>query len=179
MCIRDSFLLMSYDNQMNRIITAVSKLPKSCDKISPPTIDPSMFPELDLSPVDDGEVGDIDILANPTDGPVNVSATEPRETSAECVAKIREGLAIGAAVGALTLPAFLLLIGLTPAGPVAGGWFAGSMGAGLTAGGPMATLQSMAMLGSIWKSIMFGAAFTTTGIGAGLMAALESKYCQD
>ena len=39
----------------------------------------------------------------------------------------------------------LWTVGLTVAGPVAGGLFAANMGAGLTAGGAMATLQSLAM----------------------------------
>ena len=36
-------------------------------------------------------------------------------------------------------------LGLGTAGPVAGGWFAAHMGAGLCAGSAMATLQSVAM----------------------------------
>lgn len=40
-------------------------------------------------------------------------------------------------------------MGLGAAGPVAGGWFAANMGAGLSAGGLMASLQSLAMGGNV------------------------------
>ena len=106
-------------------------------------------------------------------------AIDAHTTSAACAKAIRTGIAVGAGVGVLTLPAFLTAIGLTPAGPVVGGWFAGNMGAGVAAGGIMATLQSMAMLGSVWKAIAIGGAFTTTGAAAGLMVGLESQFCTD
>ena len=56
----------------------------------------------------------------------------------------REGDRRGRGRGAV-LPTFLLAIGLTPAGPVAGGWFAASQGAGVAAGSWMASWQSMAV----------------------------------
>ena len=47
--------------------------------------------------------------------------------------RIGLGLGIGGIAGAAVLPTFLLAIGLTPAGPLAGGWFAASQGAGVAA----------------------------------------------
>ena len=70
---------------------------------------------------------------------------------------------IGGIAGAAVLPTFLLAIGLTPAGPVAGGWFAASQGAGVAAGSWMASWQSMAMFGSLAKSLTVGAGFAATG----------------
>ena len=69
---------------------------------------------------------------------------------------------IGGIAGAAVLPTFLLAIGLTPAGPVAGGWFAASQGAGVAAGSWMASWQSMAMFGSLAKSLTVGAGFAAT-----------------
>ena len=84
---------------------------------------------------------------------------------------------IGGIAGAAVLPTFLLAIGLTPAGPVAGGWFAASQGAGVAAGSWMASWQSMAMFGSLAKSLTVGAGFAATGAGAGALTAskLESE----
>ena len=78
---------------------------------------------------------------------------------------------IGGIAGAAVLPTFLLAIGLTPAGPVAGGWFAASQGAGVAAGSWMASWQSMAMFGSLAKSLTVGAGFAATGAGAGALTA--------
>ena len=78
---------------------------------------------------------------------------------------------IGGINGAAVLPTFLLAIGLTPAGPVAGGWFAASQGAGVAAGSWMASWQSMAMFGSLAKSLTVGAGFAATGAGAGALTA--------
>ena len=61
----------------------------------------------------------------------------------------KKATVIGGIAGAAVLPTFLLAIGLTPAGPVAGGWFAASQGAGVAAGSWMASWQSMAMFGSL------------------------------
>jgi hypothetical protein len=52
---------------------------------------------------------------------------------------------VGAKVGALAVATGFVLIGLSPAGPVAAGWFAANSGAGIAAGSAMAMLQSLAM----------------------------------
>ena len=85
--------------------------------------------------------------------------------------RIGLGLGVGGIAGAAVLPTFLLAIGLTPAGPVAGGWFAASQGAGVAAGSWMASWQSMAMFGSLAKSLTVGAGFAATGAGAGALTA--------
>ena len=82
---------------------------------------------------------------------------------------------IGGIAGAAVLPTFLLAIGLTPAGPVAGGWFAASQGAGVAAGSWMASWQSMAMFGSLAKSLTVGAGFAATGAGAGALTASKAE----
>ena len=89
--------------------------------------------------------------------------------------KIGLGLGIGGIAGAAVLPTFLLAIGLTPAGPVAGGWFAASQGAGVAAGSWMASWQSMAMFGSLAKSLTVGAGFAATGAGAGALTASSER----
>ena len=81
----------------------------------------------------------------------------------------------GGIAGAAVLPTFLLAIGLTPAGPVAGGWFAASQGAGVAAGSWMASWQSMAMFGSLAKSLTVGAGFAATGAGAGALTASKAE----
>ena len=58
------------------------------------------------------------------------------------------GCAAGVVVGAALAPVALSAIGLSTLGPVAGGWFAANMGAGLTAGSSMALIQSAAMTGA-------------------------------
>jgi hypothetical protein len=98
--------------------------------------------------------------------------------SSSCAKSIKIGLGVGAGVGAVTLPIILVALGLSPIGPIAGGWFAANQGAALAAGGAMATMQSMAMFGSLAKSIMIGVGFTATGAGAGLATALQSKFCK-
>jgi hypothetical protein len=65
--------------------------------------------------------------------------------------------AIGSYGGAAVAVVALTFIGLTPVGPVAGGFFAANMGAGLTSGSAMAVLQSAAMTGT----------FVTGGVCAG------------
>eukprot|EP01040_Poterioochromonas_malhamensis_P017040 gene17040-19494_t len=55
------------------------------------------------------------------------------------------GTTVGATVGCGAVAVGLKLTGLSLMGPVAGGWFAANMGAGLAAGSGMATLQSTAM----------------------------------
>ena len=89
--------------------------------------------------------------------------------------RIGLGLGVGGIAGAAVLPTFLLAIGLTPAGPVAGGWFAASQGAGVAAGSWMASWQSMAMFGSLAKSLTVGAGFAATGAGAGALTASKAE----
>ena len=96
-------------------------------------------------------------------------------TSVNANANAKIGGIAGAAVGAAVLPTFLLAIGLTPAGPVAGGWFAASQGAGVAAGSWMASWQSMAMFGSLAKSLTVGAGFAATGAGAGALTASKAE----
>lgn len=62
-----------------------------------------------------------------------------------------------AAVFAGTVPAFFLLIGLGPLGPIAGGLFAAQMGAAVLAGSIMAILQSVAMTAAYGASCGFAA----------------------
>ena len=90
-------------------------------------------------------------------------------------ATVTWGVGIGGIAGAAVLPTFLLAIGLTPAGPVAGGWFAASQGAGVAAGSWMASWQSMAMFGSLAKSLTVGAGFAATGAGAGALTASKTE----
>ena len=87
----------------------------------------------------------------------------------------KKATVIGGIAGAAVLPTFLLAIGLTPAGPVAGGWFAASQGAGVAAGSWMASWQSMAMFGSLAKSLTVGAGFAATGAGAGALTASKTE----
>jgi hypothetical protein len=101
-------------------------------------------------------------------------------TARACESRDQEGgrgkaTIIGGIAGAAILPTFLLAIGLTPAGPVAGGWFAASQGAGIAAGSWMASWQSMAMFGSLAKSLTVGAGFAATGAGAGALTASKAE----
>ena len=101
-------------------------------------------------------------------------------TARACESRDQEGgrgkaTIIGGIAGAAILPTFLLAIGLTPAGPVAGGWFAASQGAGVAAGSWMASWQSMAMFGSLAKSLTVGAGFAATGAGAEALTASKAE----
>eukprot|EP01040_Poterioochromonas_malhamensis_P010175 gene10175-11062_t len=76
-------------------------------------------------------------------------------------------LAVVATVGYVAAPLLVSggfsAIGLSSTGPVAGGWFASNMGAGLTAGGVMATFQSAAMRPSTYKTASWvGSAVTSS-----------------
>jgi hypothetical protein len=66
--------------------------------------------------------------------------------------------AVGLLAGTALVAGALLLIGLSPLGPVAGGLFATNMGAGVASGSLMAGLQSAAMTGTAYA--------TGAGIGA-------------
>lgn len=68
----------------------------------------------------------------------------------ETVTKAVSGLGVGAIVGYTTVTVGLCVIGLSAAGPVAGGLFAAKMGAGIAAGSTMAGLQSAAMTGGAY-----------------------------
>mmetsp|Transcript_40349 Transcript_40349/g.90476 ORF Transcript_40349/g.90476 Transcript_40349/m.90476 type:complete len:250 (+) Transcript_40349:86-835(+) len=72
--------------------------------------------------------------------------------------KVGAGIAIGAGAVA-SLPWTLgAAVGLSAAGPVAGGWFAAHTGAGIAAGGFMSGLQSFVMTGVGTKLIAAGGA---------------------
>ncbi len=77
----------------------------------------------------------------------NVPPNDGNETGGlfSKAAYLTGGTTVGAAVGYGAVVVGFTLIGLSPVGPVAGGWFAANMGAGLAAGSWMATLQSAAM----------------------------------
>ena len=86
----------------------------------------------------------------------------------EYVQKVGVGAAIGAVAGTATLAA----VGLGVAGPIAGGLFAGKMGAGLVSGGYMAMLQSSAMTGA------FVATTTKSGAIVGAVVAHKQSKLQ-
>jgi hypothetical protein len=69
----------------------------------------------------------------------------------------------GAAAGGVIVLGTFVAIGLSPAGPIAGGLFAANMGAAVPAGGVMATMQSAAMTGTAYG---VGAAVTAVGTAA-------------
>jgi hypothetical protein len=74
------------------------------------------------------------------------SNPEPQDPAAK-ISWIGRGAVIGTS-GMLGYGAVVVgfaVIGLTPVGPVAGGWFAANMGAGLVSGSAMSLLQSAAM----------------------------------
>ena len=52
-------------------------------------------------------------------------------------------------IGGIAAPVILgfasLAVGLSPAGPIAGGWFAANMGSGLVAGSAVSVMQSVVM----------------------------------
>ncbi len=64
---------------------------------------------------------------------------------AETVKNVGIGATVGAAIGGVLVAGAFLAVGLTFGGPIAGGWFAANMGAGLVSGSGMAMLQSAAM----------------------------------
>lgn len=64
---------------------------------------------------------------------------------AETGKNVAVGTTVGAVVGVVAVTGVFLAIGLTPAGPIAGMWFASNMGAGLASGSAMALVQSAAM----------------------------------
>lgn len=105
-------------------------------------------------------------------------AAHRRLDEADCVkgaaAGTTGGAVAGAALGALAVGGTFVLLGLTPLGPVAGGWFAANMGAGLASGGWMALLQSAAMSGTAYgTAAATGAAAGAVATGAGAAAV----YC--
>ncbi len=51
----------------------------------------------------------------------------------------------GFAVGLVAIPTFGWVVGMTPLGPVAGGWIAKSMGAAVASGSTIAMVQSFMM----------------------------------
>lgn len=80
------------------------------------------------------------------------------------------GGAVGAVVGVGIVAVAIPLVGLSPLGPVAGGWFAANMGAGLVAGSWMSLAQSVVMTGSAYIMGAQGGAAVGVGIGVGVGA---------
>jgi hypothetical protein len=78
------------------------------------------------------------------------------------------GAGIGTGIGMVAAPLFFLAVGLSPVGPIAGGYFAANMGAGLAAGSTMAGLQAAAMTvaGVTTAAVVGGAAGTAAGVAA-------------
>lgn len=87
--------------------------------------------------------------------------------TAHCVKGTAGGSTVGAAVGLVAVPLAFLAIGLSPIGPIAGGWFAANMGAGLAAGSTMAGLQAAAMTGA--------GVGTATGVGGAVGAGVGAS----
>ncbi|RYH08597.1 hypothetical protein EON65_40790 [archaeon] len=85
--------------------------------------------------------------------PTGTKPSGGKEDGGGLLYKLRDNRALRvvamACVGAVAAPYILTagftLIGLSTVGPTVGGWFAANMGAGLVAGGAMATVQSAAM----------------------------------
>jgi hypothetical protein len=71
---------------------------------------------------------------------------------------------VGAVAGPLLLTAGFYAVGLSTAGPIAGGWFASNMGAGLVAGGVMSSVQSAAMTTATYTTAAW------IGLGTGSVA---------
>lgn len=82
----------------------------------------------------------------------------PVDPTPHIVAMLAGTTVAGGAVGAAVVAGAMFAVGLSVLGPIAGGWFAANMGAGLTAGSMMSTLQSIAM----------GTAAYTGGAGVGV-----------
>ena len=91
-----------------------------------------------------------------------------------CVAA---GVLIGIVVGIVALPLTLGAVGLGAIGPVAGGAFAGVQAAGwVTAGSLCATVQSIAMGGSVTiAALTMAGAAVTGGVSFGALGALLGK----
>jgi hypothetical protein len=71
----------------------------------------------------------------------------------------------GAAIGAGVVVGGFAIVGLSATGPIAGGWFAANMGAGLASGSAMSVLQSAAMTGTA-----YGVGSATGAVGSALIA---------
>ena len=75
---------------------------------------------------------------------------------------------VGAAVTMIAVPLIVLFgVGLSPCGPVAGGWFAANQGAAISAASTMAWLQSLAMGGNAVAAWIIGCVSAATGGGSG------------
>mmetsp|Transcript_19976 Transcript_19976/g.28697 ORF Transcript_19976/g.28697 Transcript_19976/m.28697 type:complete len:121 (-) Transcript_19976:165-527(-) len=73
--------------------------------------------------------------------------------------------AVGAALGSAAVLGGFAAVGLSPVGPIAGGFFAANMGAGLTSGGVMAVAQSLAMTGKAYAVGATVGAVTGAAVG--------------
>jgi hypothetical protein len=99
---------------------------------------------------------------------VAASATMNATNITDCVKSTAIGAGIGTGIGVVAVPLFFLAVGLSPIGPIAGGFFAANMGAGLAAGSTMAGLQAAAMTGAGVgaAAVVGGAAGTAAGAAA-------------
>jgi hypothetical protein len=76
---------------------------------------------------------------------------QPEDPAAKISWTERVGfVGVGTAVGGAVVFGGFAIIGLSMVGPVAGGWFAANMGAGLVSGSAMSVLQSAAMTTSTY-----------------------------
>ncbi len=109
-------------------------------------------------------------LVIPNNNNNNINNYNDRRVLVEDVAcaanHISAGAAVGLAAGAAVVAGSLLLVGLSPVGPIAGGYFASSMGAGVASGSMMASLQSIAMTGATYATGAGVGAVAGAGVGA-------------
>jgi hypothetical protein len=113
------------------------------------------------------EIPDSSSSSRRMDEVVAASATM-MAANTDCVKGTAIGTGIGTGIGVVAVPLFFLAIGLSPIGPIAGGFFAANMGAGLAAGSTMAGLQAAAMTGAGvgTAAAVGGAAGTAAGVAA-------------
>jgi len=88
------------------------------------------------------------------------------DSAVSCVKCAATGTSIGTIVGLAAVPVLFVVVGLSPLGPLAGGWFASNMGAGLAAGSTMAGLQSAAMTGAGYGTAAAVGGAVGTGVAA-------------
>ena len=90
------------------------------------------------------------------------------------------GAAIGVSVGFVALPLALGAAGLAAAGPVAGSFFAGAQAAGwVTAGGALATAQSIAMGSSVVTAAIITGSATVVGGALGTLLGEKFDKCSN
>eukprot|EP01039_Chlorochromonas_danica_P001560 gene1560-1702_t len=101
-------------------------------------------------------------------------------TNARMAVGSATGTVGGAAVGVAVVGGALIMVGLGPLGPVAGGWFAANMGAGLATGSVMSLAQSAAMTGAAYSlgATAGGVVGAATGAAIGAVTAPADKKQQ-